>query len=114
MDAAGQRKLLGLIGLGLRGRGAVVGVEQVRAAAQHGTLALAVVAPDASAHSRKKLLPMLRAKGIDVVEGPASTALGAAVGRESAAAVGIVDRDLARGIRAVAATVVAQSRGERL
>jgi len=114
MDAVVERKLLGLIGLGLRGRGAVVGVDKVRSAAQRGVLALAVVAPDASAHSRKKLLPLLKAKGIDVVEGPASAALGAAVGHESAAAVGIVDRDLARGIRAVAATVSAQSRGERL
>jgi ribosomal protein L7Ae-like RNA K-turn-binding protein len=109
-----ERKLLGLIGLGVRGRGAVVGVEQVRAAAQRGTLALAVVAPDASVHSRKKVLGLLKAKGIFVMEGPASAVLGAAVGRESAAAVGIVDRDLARGIRAVAATVVAQSGGNGL
>ena len=111
-DAVRERKLLGLIGLGVRGRGAVVGVEQVRSAAQRGTLALAVMAPDASAHSRKKVLPMLRAKGIFVVEGPAAATLGAAVGRESAAAVGIVDRDLARGIRA-AVSEKAQSRGER-
>ena len=97
-----ERKLLGLIGLGVRGRGAVVGVEQVRTAAQRGTLALAVVAPDASAHSRNKVLPMLRAKGIFVVEGPLAGPLGHAVGRESAAAVGIVDRQLARGIRAAA------------
>ncbi|HUO52506.1 MAG TPA: ribosomal L7Ae/L30e/S12e/Gadd45 family protein [Gemmatimonadaceae bacterium] len=114
MDGAAGRKVLGLIGLGLRGRGAVVGVEQVRAAAQRGTLAMAVLAPDASAHSRKKLVPMLRAKGIEVVEGPDAAALGAATGRESTAAVGIVDRQLARGIRAAAATAGTQSRGERL
>lgn len=111
-DAVRDRKLLGLIGLGVRGRGAVVGVEQVRMAAQKGTLALAVVAPDASAHSRKKVLPLLKAKGIFVVEGPLAAVLGAAVGRENAAAVGIVDRDLARGIRAVAATGMAESRGK--
>jgi len=108
-----DRKLLGLIGLGVRGRGAVVGVEQVRTAAQRGTLALAVVAPDASAHSRNKVLPMLRAKGIFVVEGPRAGSLGQAVGRESAAAVGIVDRDLARGIRAAARDMEAESRGDQ-
>ena len=111
MTADGRhRRLLGLIGLGVRGRGAVVGVEQVRGAARRGTLALAVVAPDASAHSRKKVLPLLQAKGIAVVEGPLAAALGAAVGRDSTAAVGIVDRHLARGIRAVAATGSAESR----
>ena len=112
-DALRDRKLLGLIGLGVRGRGAVVGVEQVRMAAQKGTLALAVVAPDASAHSRKKVLPLLKAKGIFVVEGPSASVLGAAVGRESAAAVGIVDRELARGIRAVADMGMVESRGNK-
>ena len=111
-DAVRDRKLLGLIGLGVRGRGAVVGVEQVRSAAQRGTLALAVMAPDASEHRRKKELPMHNAKGIFDVDGPPAATLGAAVGRESAAAIGIVDRDLARGIRA-AVSDGAQSRGER-
>lgn len=110
MDAARDRKLLGLIGLGVRGRGAVIGVEQVRTAARRGTLALAVIAPDASEHSRKKVLPLLKAKGILVVEGPNAAAIGRAVGKESAAAVGIVDRQLARGIRDVANSM-AQSEG---
>jgi ribosomal protein L7Ae-like RNA K-turn-binding protein len=108
-----ERKLLGLIGLGVRGRGAVVGVEQVRMAAQRGTLALAVVAPDASANSRKKVLPLLMAKKIFVVEGPSAAVLGSAVGRDSAAAVGIVDRNLARGIRAVAGTGSPEPRGRK-
>ena len=111
--AARERRLLGLIGLGVRGRGAVVGVEQVRTAAQRGTLALAVVAPDASAHSLNKVLPLLKAKGIFVVEGPRAQSLGHAVGRDSTAAVGIVDRDLARGIRAAARETVAESRGDQ-
>lgn len=108
-----ERKLLGLIGLGVRGRGAVVGVEQVRMAAQRGTLALAIVAPDAAENSRKKVLPLLAAKKIFVVEGPRAAVLGAAVGRESAAAVGIVDRNLARGIRAVAETGSTGPRGRK-
>ena len=100
--SANEAKLLRLVGLGVRGRLAVVGVEQVREAARRGKLKLAVVAPDASRNSLDKVVPMLRAKKITIIEGPGAAALGAAVGREAAAAVGIVDRDLARGIRDVA------------
>lgn len=102
MDAASERRLLSLVGLGVRARTAVVGVEQVRTAARRGLLRLAVVAPDASRHSLDKVLPLLRALRVQVVEGPAAAVLGAAVGREAAAAIGIVDRDLAKGIRAIA------------
>jgi ribosomal protein L7Ae-like RNA K-turn-binding protein len=90
--------MLRLVGLGVRSRSVVVGVELVRQAAKRGTLMLAIVAPDASRHSREKVLPLLAAKRVPVIEGPTSAALGAAVGREAAAAVGVVDPDLARGI----------------
>jgi ribosomal protein L7Ae-like RNA K-turn-binding protein len=101
MDAATERRLLGLIGLGLRARYAVVGVEQVRSAARRGRLVLAVVAPDASRHSRDKVMPLLTARGVRVVEGPPAAALGAAAGREATAAIGITDAALARGVRAL-------------
>jgi len=101
MDASTSRKLLRLLGIGLNGRLVVVGVQQVRDAAQRGKLKLAVVAPDASRNSLDKVVPMLRAKRIRLVEGPSATELGAAVGRESTAAVGVVDPQLARGIRAL-------------
>lgn len=102
VQAGAGRKLLGLVGLGLRGRLVVVGVERVRDAARRGTLALVVVAPDASRHSLDKVLPLMRAKHVRVVQAPSAIALGAAVGRETTAVVGIVDRNLARGIRAIA------------
>ena len=101
MDAATERKLLGLLGLGVRGRGAVVGVQQVRDAAMKGKLAFAVVAPDVSRHSLDKIVPVLKAKGIRYVEGPSASVLGAAVGRVTTAVVGVVDWQLARGIRAI-------------
>jgi ribosomal protein L7Ae-like RNA K-turn-binding protein len=97
-------KLLGLIGLGARARGVVIGVEQVRRAAFDRSLSLAVVAPDVSEHSLRKVVPLLRARGVRVVRGPAASALGRAVGRETTAVVGIVDRDLARGIARLTAT----------
>lgn len=96
-----ERRLLGLIGLGVRARNAVVGVERVRDAARHGKLRLAVVAPDASRNSREKVLPLLEARGVRVIEGPLAEALGAAAGRESTAAIGITDPSLARGVRAL-------------
>ena len=101
LDAVTERRLLGLLGLGVRGRGAVVGVQQVREAALRGKLRFAVVAPDASRHSLDKIVPLLKARRIRYVEGPAATVLGGAVGREATAVVGVVDAQLARGIRAL-------------
>ena len=99
MNDVARRRLLRLIGLGVRARGAVVGVQQVRQAAKKGDLAFAVVAPDASQNSLDKLLPLLRARRIGYADAVTAAELGAAVGRESTAAVGIVDRQLAKGIR---------------
>jgi len=112
VDAALQRKLLGLIGLGVRGRGAIVGVQQVKEAARRGKLYLAIAAPDASRNSLEKVLPLLHARGITVLAGPPAAELGSAVGRETTAVVGIVDRGLAKGIRALSPTVMPDGRKE--
>ncbi|MGQ0715103.1 MAG: L7Ae/L30e/S12e/Gadd45 family ribosomal protein [Gemmatimonadaceae bacterium] len=101
MEQAVAHRVLGLIGLGVRGGGAVVGVELVREAAKRGKLALAVIAPDASRHSLAKVNPLLTAKRVRIIVGPAARELGAAVGRESTAAVGVLDRNLANGILAI-------------
>lgn len=100
---AGRRKVLGLVGLGARGRLVVIGVEQVRLAVQKGTVQLALVAMDASRHSLDKVVPVLRARRVEMVEWPSAAELGAAVGRETTAAIGIVDQALARGIRGAVA-----------
>jgi ribosomal protein L7Ae-like RNA K-turn-binding protein len=99
--------MLRLIGLGVRARTVVVGVEQVRSAIRKGNLVFAVVAPDASANSRDKVVPLLRARRVNFVEGPTAAELGAAVGREQTAAVGVIDPQLARGIRDLVRTGVA-------
>ena len=101
MDELTTRKLMRLLGVGLGGRLVVVGVERVREAAQRGKLKLAVFAPDASRNSLDKVVPMLRAKRIRLIEGPSAAVLGDAVNRESTAVVGVVDADLARGVRAL-------------
>jgi ribosomal protein L7Ae-like RNA K-turn-binding protein len=78
----------------------VVGVEQVRAEVRKGTVQLAFVAHDASRHSREKVLPLLQARRVEVMESMSAVELGAAVGREQTAAVAVTDAGLARGIRA--------------
>lgn len=77
----------------------MVGVERVREQAKKGTLHLAIVAADVSRHSRDKVVPLLQAKGVQIVEWPSAAELGAVAGRDATAAVGIVDQALARGIR---------------
>lgn len=99
MDPALAQRLLRLLGLGVRSRGVVVGVEQVREAAKRDRVVYAVVAPDASRNSLNKIVPLLRARRIRFVEGPSAAELGAAAGREQTAVIGVVDRQLARGIR---------------
>jgi ribosomal protein L7Ae-like RNA K-turn-binding protein len=79
----------------------VVGVERVREAARRGKLLLAIVAPDAARNSLNKVVPLLDARRVRRITGPSSIALGAAVGRESAVVVGVIDRDLASGIREI-------------
>ena len=101
MDDAAHGRLLRLVGLGLRGRGAVVGVERVREGVKKNKVAFAVVAADASRNRLDKIVPLLNARRIRFVEVPSAAELGGVAGRESAAVIGIVDRQLAKGIRAL-------------
>lgn len=68
-------------------------------------MALAIVADDASVHSRAKVLPLLDARRILVIGGVTSGWLGEAVGRQATAAVAVVDAGLARGIREAVASL---------
>ena len=106
LDDVVRRKVLGLVGLGVRGRLVVVGAERVRIEALKGAVQLALVATDVSRHSLDKVLPVLRARRIDVIEWPNAAELGDAVGRDTTAAVGIVDQALARGIRGAVAGAI--------
>jgi ribosomal protein L7Ae-like RNA K-turn-binding protein len=99
VDDAAHGRLLRLVGLGLRGRGAVVGVDRVREGVKKNKVAFAIVAADASRNSLDKIVPLLNARRIRFVEVPSAAELGGVAGRESAAVIGIVDRQLAKGIR---------------
>jgi ribosomal protein L7Ae-like RNA K-turn-binding protein len=94
-----RARLLRLVGLGVRSRGAIVGVEQVREAVKRNKVAYAVVATNASQNSLSKIVPLLNARRVRFVEVPSAAELGGVAGRQSTAVVGIVDRQLAKGIR---------------
>ena len=93
-----KKKALGLVGLGLRGRLAVVGVAQTRDAAKHGKLKVALVASDASKNSLDKITGLLSAHGVPVISGLSAAELGGMSGREAVAVIGVTDRGLAKGI----------------
>jgi ribosomal protein L7Ae-like RNA K-turn-binding protein len=98
IDPAQLQRMYRLLGLGVRSRGAVVGVSQVREAAKRNKVLFAVVATDASPNSLDKIVPLLNARRVRFIEVPSATELGAAVGRDQTAVVGIVDRQLAAGV----------------
>ena len=100
MNAIVRRKVLGLVGLGIRGRLAVVGVQQVRDAARRGRLKLALVAEDASKNSKDKVVPLLTARQVTMIGDFKAAELAAVCGRESVSTIGVLDAGLAKGIRA--------------
>jgi len=101
LDHAALERAMRLLGLGVRSRGVIVGVEQVRDAVKRNKVHFAVVASDASPNSLDKVVPLLNARRVRFIEVPSAATLGAAVGREQTTVVGIVDRQLAAGVREV-------------
>src|SRR5919107_5707816 len=100
IDDAARRKILGLAGLGIRGRLAVVGVQQARDAAKRGRLKIALVANDASQNSLDKVASLLSAKGVTTLTDFTAAELGAVAGREAVTVIGVSDAGLSRGILA--------------
>ena len=113
MDAAQERKVLNLLGLGVRGRLAVVGVDRVRDAVKSGAVRVAVVAGDASANSREKVTRLLTARGVPTLQVASAAVLGQAAGKETTAVIGVVDVQLAKGILAAVGSVREAQSGSR-
>ena len=90
--------LLGLLGLGYRGRRVVIGVDAVRKELQAGKCWCVVVAEDASPRAVEKVVRLATAKSVPIVPGPRAVAIGAQLGKPPVMAVGVRDRNLARGI----------------
>ena len=91
-------RLLGLLGLGYRGRRIVVGVEAVRRELQSGKCWCVVVASNASPRAMEKVVRLASGKGVPIVPGPGAAAIGAQLGKPPVMVVGVRDRALADGI----------------
>jgi len=90
--------VLGLLGLGLRGRLVVLGVDAVRKELQNGALRCVVLAADASPRAVEKVVKLAAGRGVPLVPGPDATAIGERLGRPPVMVVGVRDRGLAEGI----------------
>src|ERR671922_2811302 len=95
---AGAERLLGLIGLGYRGRRLVIGVDAVRRELQSGRCWCVVVAEDASPRAVEKVVRLAAAKSVPIVPGPRAAAIGAQLGKPPVMAVGVRGRPVARGM----------------
>jgi len=84
-----------LLGLATRAGAVVPGTAQVRQAVRAGRIRFVVVAADASANSREKLLPLLAARRVRFVVAFDREALGRAVGRAPLSAAGTTDQRFA-------------------
>jgi ribosomal protein L7Ae-like RNA K-turn-binding protein len=96
-------RLLGMVGLGMRARTIVVGVDGVRTALQSGKCECVILAADASPRALEKVVRLAAATGVPLVSGPPAVALGDRLGKPPVMAVGVRDRALAKGIVALGA-----------
>lgn len=93
-----SERLLRLLGLGLRARTVVVGVEPVRMALKAGKVVCVVSAADLSPRAGEKVVRLAQAKKIPVVPGPTAGEMGERMGRPAIMVAGVLDRALARGL----------------
>lgn len=111
LDEAQTRRILGLLGLGVRGRLALVGVDRVREAAKRGVLRVAIVARDASPNSRQKVDGLLAGRAVPTAYVASASELGQVAGREATTVIGVTDPKLAAGILAIATPADADQQG---
>ena len=92
---------LRLLGLAARAGAVLSGTERVREAARAGTLRYVIVAGDVSANTQDKLIPLLESRRVRHRIVATRAALGDAVGRPPASALGITDAGLAKRVAAL-------------
>jgi len=90
--------LLGLLGLGVRSRSIIAGVDAARRGLQSGDVHCVVMASDASDRAQDKVGRLARGKAVPVIVGPAAAELGSRLGLPPVMVVGVRDRALAEGI----------------
>ncbi len=94
------RTALGLLGLGAKARRLAIGVDAAREALRRGKAEALVLPSDASERARERLTPLAGHRAVTVLVGPDADALGQALGRPPVHGVAVLDRQLARGLRA--------------
>ena len=99
MTAGGRSTVLSMLGMARRAGAVVSGTDAVRAAVRESPVGFAILAEDASATQRKKLEPLLEARGVGFTIRYTRRELGAAVGRPPATAVLVTEAGLAGRIR---------------
>lgn len=94
-ERGSARAALGLLGISARAGALVSGTQAVRAAVRAGGIHYVVLALDAAAGQRSKLVPLLEARRIPYHIAFSQDELGAALGRPPISAVGFSNPDLA-------------------
>ena len=105
------RAALGLLGLGAKARRLAIGVDATREALRRGVAEAVVISSDASGRARERLVALAGHRQVALLVGPDAERLGAALGRPPVHGVAVLDRQLARGLRAHLAV---EDRGEKI
>ena len=95
-----ERRVLSLIGLGARAGRLGIGVAAAHAALRRGTAEALIMPKDASPRSKDQLVSLAGHKEVPVHVVADAERLGAALGRPPVHGVAVLDRQLARGLRA--------------
>ncbi len=101
----------GLLGLGAKAHRLAIGVDAAREALRRGVAEGLVLARDASPRARDRLVALATHRGVDVLTGPTAEEFGRILGRPPVHGVAVLDRQLARGLRAY---LEAEVRGEKV
>ena len=107
----GERRLLSLLGLGAKAGRVAIGVEAAHAALRRGKAEAIVMPRDASPRSKDQLVVLAGHKQVPVIIAGDAERLGAALGRPPVHGVAVMDRQLARGLRAHAADTKEKAAG---
>jgi ribosomal protein L7Ae-like RNA K-turn-binding protein len=105
------RRALNLLGLAARAGRIAPGTARAREAARAACAEYTLVAVDASAHARQKLIPLLSARGLAYDVAFLRRELGAAVGLGPLSAVSVSDDRLANRLRDLVRTGLADAGG---
>ena len=95
-----ERRLLSLLGLGAKAGRLAIGVEASHAALRRGKAEAIVMPRDASPRAKDQLVVLAGHKQVPVLIAGDAERLGAALGRPPVHGVAVMDRQLARGLRA--------------